>query len=46
MVNRTLMWMFWAFKLSFDVDILVFLANFSKNQAKFNSIFWSHCVVK
>jgi hypothetical protein len=29
--KSSLMWMFWAFKLSFDADILVFLATFSKH---------------
>ncbi len=32
--------MTWIFKLSFIVD---FLATFSKNWAKFQSNFWSHC---
>jgi hypothetical protein len=35
---------FQDFKLGIDVDILVFLATFSKNWAKFDSIFWSHCL--
>jgi hypothetical protein len=34
--KRSLMWVFWAFKLSFDVDILVFLATFSKNFIQFS----------
>jgi hypothetical protein len=29
--KSSLMWMLWAFKLSFDADILVSLATFSKN---------------
>jgi len=29
------MWMFWAFKLSFDVDILVFWTTFSKIRQHF-----------
>ncbi len=29
-----------AFELSFDVDVLAFLATFLEN---FYSIFWSHC---
>jgi hypothetical protein len=35
--------MFWAFKPSFDVNILAFLATFYKNEMKFHSIFLSHC---
>jgi hypothetical protein len=34
--------MFWAFKLNFIVDFLAFFATFSKNWAKFQSIFWLH----
>jgi hypothetical protein len=40
--KSNLMWMFWTFKLIFDVDILDFWATFSKHSAKLYSIFWSH----
>jgi hypothetical protein len=40
--KSSLMRMFWAIKLSFDVDISVFWAAFSKHKGKFYSIFWSH----
>ncbi len=40
--KSSLMWMIWAFKLSFGVDILVLLAPFSKKLAKFGSIILSH----
>jgi hypothetical protein len=32
--KSSLMWMFWAFKLSFDADILVSLATFFQNLGK------------
>jgi hypothetical protein len=35
--------MFWAFKLSFDVNIWAFGQPFSNNYAKFYSLFRSHC---
>jgi len=39
------MWMNQAFKLSFDADVLVFLATFSKHWAKCYSVFWSDCLL-
>ncbi len=42
--KSSLMWMFWAFNLSFDVDISIFWATFFKHYAIFFSIFWSHCM--
>jgi hypothetical protein len=39
-----LLWVFWTFKLSFNADILTFLATLPKNWAKFSSIFRSHCL--
>jgi hypothetical protein len=41
--HSILMWRYHSFKFSFDVDILIFWATFSKNWAKFYSTFWSHC---
>ncbi len=35
--------MFWAFKLSFDANTMAFSVTFSKDWAKFYSIFLSHC---
>jgi hypothetical protein len=32
--KSSLGWMFWAFKLSFDVDVLVFWATFLQNLGK------------